>query len=504
MPTDGAYSIGCHEQLYDDGINFNDVAPEDVNEGDYTYMWIFGDGEHSTERGPHHTYKMAGEYTAVRIRTYPDGSEDRNYFLIWVYDWDYIGDGIHVTYANKCIRNAITPQQGVSMVEWGGPSWLWPEAYVSVCNAFDKNNETVSIVLDTRIGQHFRIGQKEQWLDRLDNFGYAVGGYEIPCSFKLKEHISNQGEFQNIVHEESYIYLRPHDEKDRGLEGHNSETGFRDEFAVNTKLYKEGELEHTDKREKLPLKADCVFRKKIEARRIQLEIETEASGFRCIGVQQKVTELEKKPGAVLNTKSETVWQREFAQPDFWISRRSSEPLINRATGIVTAGTYDRLETGPDGYGNSAIAFNANSGLSMTLNNMSSSMLMFWLNEVFQDSVLWTFADGKRISIVGTQLRVNNGSENSDFNLDWDGTGWILVTIYFHNNQIKVYKNKRSLGTRNVNMGVYGGSSRFMNNVVGIAYDIRRFAGELSNDALDNYYDSVTQESGDTGYLPIWS
>lgn len=177
-----------------------------------SYYTDFGDGYTSTEKNPDHTYKMPGTYTITRTVTNSDGTESTATETIYVYDFnneiesfseesgsvgDVIFKNLHCTYANRCVRASISPMQGVGMMEYGGDHWLWPEAFVGTCNGRDKNNETISLILDTYSGRHWRIGQREQWLDKLDNLGYTKGfGYEIPTWFKLKEYVAMRG---NII-----------------------------------------------------------------------------------------------------------------------------------------------------------------------------------------------------------------------------------------------------------------------------------------------------------------
>jgi len=496
------YSIGAVQGQFIDNRTPPDpirTPRENLSEGDYKFLWLFGDGESSTERNPYHVYKMPGEYTAVRIRTYPDGSEDRNYFLIRGYDWDLVGDGIHVTFANRCFRTPVSPMQGVGISEYGGEHWLYPEAYVSVCNATDRNNITISIVLDTRTGRHFRIAVKNQWLDRLDNFGYVFGGFEIPCRFKLKEHMSNQGEFEDVEHIETYIYMRPHQKTDRELDGYRADS-FRDEFEVDMNMYVDDETAEDAVIKKVPLKADYVMRKKIRASRIQAEIITSASSFRCVGVQQRVEEIDKKPGTTRNTKSETNWQREFRTPDFWISRDSTRPILNRATGVNCGGSYNSLITGPDDVPNSALFFGASDGLTFNLTPGSVNTLSWWISGISSDVTVWQFANNSiRIIFQGGAYNLSVGGRT--IRLDWDGVSWIFLAVVFQGDEFRVYMNKTAMGRFDGTVTT-GGGTVLMQNSAGNIFDARRVLRQISKDALDYYYDTIGEDGGDNGFLPI--
>lgn len=467
----------------------------------YNYLWHFGDGQTSTDQNPYHIYRMAGEYEVLRERIHEDGTIDHNYFIIYVYEWDLTGFGMHVTYSDKCIRCAVGSFQGVGMVGWGGSHWLWPEAYVGTCNGHDKDNETISLVMDTFTGKHFRIGIKEQWLDRLDNLStYFRGGYEIPTWFKLKEYTPAGGEYQFGEHIETYTYMRPYLQEYLNKEGYNKE-GFREEFNVSLKIFKDGAIDYDNKIDKVPLKGNYIYRKKISANRLQEMVETTTSAYRCIGVQQKMGDLDKKPGPLLNTKSETNWQREFRGHVFWISRDSTMPILNRASGQNVLGNYDSLIQGPDSYSKSALLFGASNGLSFNISQVSGeSTVLFWVSELMNNVSVWEFGSKKIKINTSNELLIDNGSNEIAIQLEI--SGWVFIAIRFSGDMVRVYKNGRDLGLHRITFGSYGGDSTLMSNSIGGLFDPRILPRRVTEDAILNYYDSVINQKGNTGYLPI--
>ena len=467
------------------------------------YQWFFGDGAISTERNPFHRYKMPGEYTCVRVRTV-DGFEDIDSVTIRVYDW-YVNEDLHVAYTNRCFKNAVYPHQGVGLVERGGDNWVWPEAWVGCRNGFDQVNNHISLVLNNASGQFFQIGIAEQWLDRLDTISeYPEGGFEIASWFRLKEHISQMGEYEDVRHEESYVYMRPFNESDRDLEGYSDDTGMRDALHVGARLYTDGQLTYDAEINRVPLKADYVFREKVQAPRIQLEVTFTASGWRCVGVADKIEELDKKRGPIYNTKSETVWQREFMLADLWMSRDSTNPSFNRATNNVIAGTWDSLIPGPEGEADSGMFFNATSGLNINLPIVERSTLIFWINELVGNTTIFQFADGKSIALEvdggDYDLVINNGVETRNIPLLTVDV-WTMIAIRFTVDGARVIKDRRSLGLHGIIMGEYGGATTIMDTVIGSLFDVRRIVNDVSELALNYYYDNITTDSGNQ-FLPV--
>ena len=468
------------------------------------YQWYYGDGGVSTEKDPYHVYKMPGEYVVIRVRTV-DGFEDIDTVTERVYDW-YTNEGLHVAYTNKCIKSAVYSHQGVGLVERGGDNWVWPEAWVGTCHGFDKINNHISLVLDNASGNFYQIAIPEQWLDRLDTLSeYGQGGYEISSWMKLKEHVSTAGEYEDVRHEESYVYMRPFNESNRNLDEYSTETGMRGRFHVGAKLYTDGKLTHDAEINRVPLKADYVFREKVQSPRIQLEVNFSAAGWRCIGIQNKVEELDKKRGPLFNTKSETTWQREFLGQDLWMSRDSTNPVLNRASGNTISGTWDSLITGPDTIADSGVFFNATTGLSLTLPSLGESTLILWLRDVVVDSTLFTFGGGKSIGIEldGDEfdLVINNGIKTVNIPLSYKGDEWVMIAIRFASDGTRVIKNKTSLGIHNIVMGDYGGATTIMNGVIGSLFDVRRVPVVVTETGLEYYYNNVNSERGNN-FLPV--
>jgi PKD repeat protein len=329
-----------------------EVQFTDQSTGDIVSREIFfGDGDSTTELNPKHTY-MPGQYTVTYIVYDNDGNRAIVTLTIYVYDADYTGAGVHIPYSTVCYRHAVKALQGVGLVPWGGQYWVWPEVYVGTAKGFDAANEPVSVVFNNATGQFFRIGIPDLWQDRVGPYA----AYDIPTRIRFRELISRGGEMEQIVHREHHAHLRPYYEDNRSVAGFNRD-GFLENFSVTGRLFFDGEPSTPGAiLQRVPRLADYAFRQHRRVRRVQFELETNKSGYRGVGTQANIEELDKKPPPPENRKAETGWQMEFRTPDIWVSRNSTEPTQNRATGLELTGAYDILTTGPDGRGGTAMAF----------------------------------------------------------------------------------------------------------------------------------------------------
>ena len=246
----------------------------------------------------------------------------------------------------------------------------------------------------------------------------------------------------------------------------------------------------------VPLKGDLEFRKTLDGARHQTEIVVETSAFRCIGVEEDYVDFDKQRGPEENTKTETLWQREFETPDLWVTRDSVSPTLNRASGVNT-GTYDSFLVGPDNYTNSAINLVPANSLSLTLNDISQSTVTWWIKDIVSALTVFDF-NGITIGFDG----------NYDLDIDgfivpveWDINEWTFFSITM-GDRVEVKVNKNDYGTFGINLGNVGGATQILGGSVASVFDIRRVPRIISGRALGGYYDSVIDDRGDSGFLPV--
>jgi len=474
-------------------------------------LWQFGDGRTSTEYNPNHTYAMAGIYEWHLTVTDLFGRTVKTSGFIRVYDWDYLTDLLHVAYTDKCFRFALKPQQGVGAVEWKGDHWLWPPAYTGTCKGITDAGDTVSLVLNNANGRFYRIGIRDIWQDRIGNYG----GYNIECAFRLKEHTAVAGEYQEIEHIESHVHMRPFWETNKNLTGFTSE-GFLTDYALGLNIFENGEQTSSSAQlENVPRYGDYVYRKRIEARRLQLEVEVETSAWRCIKVQQMMMPIDKASGPDFDYPSENQWQAEFSTPDLWMSRDSVRPILNRATGINFGGTRDTLATGPDTLANSAVNFAAINGLNYGgLAFITGDMtLSLWLSGIVATPItLWQMNvnNGNTLNIrlvtVGTSYAVEftDGTNSDTRTLSWNSTGWVLITVEKNGTTLRVFENGVQLSATpmtNATLG-YGSTINFPVASICTLFDVRRNNRAISSSALVYYYQDIINNNGNGGLLPI--
>lgn len=475
-------------------------------------FWSFGDGRTSTEYNPTHVYSMPGKYFWVFIVWDVFGRSITVSGFINVYDWDYLTGDLHVAYTDKCYRFAMKPKEGVGGCEWGGDNWIWPTAYAGTCKGFTDAGETVSLVMDNHNGRFYQIGIAEQWKDR---YGAYEKHHDIACRFKIKEHIAEAGEYQEIEHIESHVHMRPFWETNRSLGGFTAD-GFLDAYALGLRMYENGDpVTPLAKLQEVPRYGDYVYRKRVEARRLQLEVLLDTSAWRCIKVQQRFMPIDKAAAPDYDYPPEVQWQQEFGTPDLWLTRDSFKPTMNYATGVVFAGTHDTFAIGPDGYANTGLNFAVAQGLyasncayingDMTLGlwiaGIGAAPITLWRMNVDNGATLLVTID----NIAGVYaVRWNDGTNGDTRTLAWAGASWVFIAVEKSGATLRVFENGVQLSLTpliDATLG-YGNTIYFAENSICSIFDVRRTPRAISTEALQYYYDDVVNNAGNGGFLPI--
>jgi len=479
-----------------------------------SFKWDFGDGRSSTEESPEHTYFMAGTYNGTFTITDQYGNTWSTTFTIYVYDWDLTGEeeGSHVAFTDKCYRVAIKPNHGIGIVPWGiGGDFPFPEAEVGTVKGLNKANQAISLILDNRTGMFYRIGVKDIWKDKVDSYG---NGTEIDSVIRVKENIGARGEEAMVEHVESHIQIRPNEETDKNRSGYTAD-GFLENHRVNLKMFANGDTNTpVAKLNNVSQYGDYIFGKRVENKRLQLQIETTASSFRLIKVKQNINNIDKvTPEGIGGIRSETNYQELLKGKDLWITRDSKSPLMNRALGTDVTGIYNSLITGPDGKSNSALSFLGGDTLTTNLSQRSlPSTISFWLGDLTTVGDIFKFdtagVDDFIVRIVqpgATFVRLtNDGVWTQDVQLSWIGSGWVSIAIALDSTNLYVYENGvlKGIIPTPVWLTTYGGVVNMVGAAVVSMFDIRRTPRLLIPDVLLWYYDDVINNSGSGGTLPI--
>lgn len=472
----------------------------------YSYLWEFGDGETSHEKDPKHVYRMAGTYT-VKLTVTSSGGTNSTITItdyIHVYEWDYTNDTLHVANTDKCYRSAVGLKQGMGITRFLGDNWLWPTAYTGTCIGYTEANDPVTIVCNNRSGKFYRIGIPELWTDKTDEYG----GSDIVGKFKLKERVAVAGEYEEIEHVESHIHIRPWKEENRGKVGFNAD-GFLSNHSIDLRIYDDGEpTTPLAKLEDLQRYGDYIYRKRIEARRLQEEYIFSAAAWRVVAIQEMYMTINKAAAPGLDYPQEDKWQSEFVGAYLWISRDRLRAKMNRATGKTMSGSYDSLVTGPDGQSNSAIASTILTTLSDTIQALTGDFsISLWIADcllfpakIYAQGVLSIYLD----KIAGVcSLDFIDGTNNTGCDLTWTGSGWVHLVIQRSGTILYVYENGVKIYTHAlVSTIVYGLTVSVLNQSILSCFDVRTIPRAVSAAAIVYYYDEIINNGKSTAFLPI--
>ena len=460
------------------------------------FLWLFGDGSFSTEKNPVHIYVNPGIYTVSCTAWDEYGNE---YYVIkedyiYVYDTTIGGQfGLLSGTTDFCFKHAVKASQGQGITPVGGAGWVWPLLTAGVPKGIGDNNEWISLVVDAETMQIFRIGIPELWTDRTGTYEQQ----EIPCEAMLPEIESRYGPHENVRHVETHVSMRPYDEREyRGKEGYDSE-GFRIGHELSIEAYANGEqIVPATKLRSVKRDGDYALLKELEAKRMQVKLKYSTSAFRTTEISTHCQEIDHRTPPQLNDVPEKQWQREFAFPDLWLSRRGGGANLNtnRADGTEWAGDYV-VAAGPDGKSSSAFL---STGLTEELGYVTGDfMLSGWMTGngvLFSGQIAG--AGAVALSIVGGVLIFDDGTDNVQYTLS-QSTTWRHIAIIRRGKNLEVYE-AGSLRMVQALSAVrsYGGNCIIGN---GSCFDVRRFSRAISAEAMYFYYESVLDGGG--GFLP---
>jgi PKD repeat protein len=467
-----------------------------------TYLWDFGDGRTSDSQSVDHTYVRPGSYYGSVTITDQFGNQWTESFTVVVYTTveEEVSEYTPLI-ANKCYRLAIKKNQGVGIVEWGiGGDWPFCEAYAGCVKGYDSSNQGVSLIIDRREGRFFRLG--DFWRDKIGSYGQGI---EINNMVRIREHIGDSEE-DMLEHIESRVGMRPYDEDNKGQSGY-TDAGFLENHRVELKMFSDGDTDTpVAKLKSVQQYGDYVFGKRIEAKRIQLQAEMSTAAYRIPFFKQLIQTINKiTPDEVGGIRTESLYQRMFRGQDLWITRDSVTPLKNRATGNEATGDYNTLVSGPDGKAYSAIALVNGSNIGLTLSQLSlPCTLNFWVGDLIGNGITLSF-DLFEIEIIksGTvSVTLGHMAWSESVALEWDGTGWVMITLSSDGVDFFVYENGVLKGIVTPTISNYGGAFNITGNNIASIYDIRRVPRQIGPEALQWYYDDVVNGEGDGGLLPI--
>lgn len=463
---------------------------------DIKQEWDFGDGFSTSDSNPAHTFKMPGQYTVTLTVTGASGITATSTIIIYVYDWDYSGTGIHVAVTDACLRLAIKPSQGIGWSEYSGTDWLFPAAYHDTLLIYNDIDEPLQMVWDSVGGLPYQIGLLNQWTDKEDDYG----GTEIESTIRFKE---DRGTTEHYMLEpmEEHVYFRPEDENNKGESGYNT-WGYRNGFEATLAIYLDGEQDTPNAITRdVPIDGDITYDRKVEAHRVQLELSTSASEWKLLGKRSYYIAKDKAAIPDLAAMTEHNQQESLSNMIFWITRGDNQ-LLERISNTEVNGSITATIDGPDGESSSAMN-QANINIALSSSLSSDFTLMAWVRSDPTTNVM-SFSTGSGILSVnsGSTVRFNDGVLTHTFNLTWDPSDWVLITLVRDGNMLSCYANKTLLGTIVlINYATYGGTLT-CDGGSGDLFDLRVLNTMITADTLRYYYDDIVNNFGNA-LLPIY-
>jgi PKD repeat protein len=422
------------------------------------FEWEFGDGGTSLSSDPTHVYERSGIYD-VTLRARIEGiwyeSVKRRY--IHVYE-----GGLIVSYTNRSFTYAVLPSQGIGFSENTG-SWPMPEAGAGPVFYHDDDDQPHLIVMDADDGYEYDILQRDgpegtgitkKWMDKVGVDG--TGGTDVTPLVKF---IADVGTFEYfwLKHLVTHIFARSaNEDRYRGASGYDS-SGFPTGLEFLLRFFVDGERVTEERRVKnIPITGDITTDEDVQGHRIQIELSANMGTHAIVGRKSEYSASDKLDGSGVMTEDD--YQEEFSSPVQWFSRGcgSRYSFTDRSTG-TELGTVEQAKVtrceGPDGESESAAQFTeAINFPSVALGGTGT--LVLWHQSLTSVTIGGAAVALTQYGTIGSWILsyARNINESGELTITPDGTGRI--------------------------------------------FDHRIFASNVSDDAIEYYFDNIDEHEGD--------
>ena len=252
---------------------------------------------------------------------------------------------------DKCLRFSTELSEGEGWSEFGGSDWVFPINGHGVLQFLDDNDVQRVVVIDKTDHCFYEIDTfdkttivKQYALDKT-----GVKNTEIAWIRRGIEHVVGVGaEEKYLLHERSYVSIRPDDVANRGATGYTA-TGQRTAQELTLKVFLDGEVvSDTAEADDFPENGEVVFvGQRIDAQRVMLEISGTAGEIIVTTITDDFLIQQKAPAPQLRVMNEQTLSLSLLQGMIlWITR--SKMMMDRITGKVFDGFALTKELGPDG------------------------------------------------------------------------------------------------------------------------------------------------------------
>jgi len=484
----GAFYFGAAQAVGTASVT-EGSAPLDVifttePDDDIGVLWDFNDGTYSEEWQVSKRYAAAGKYEVVLTWTDRFGYTSTQTITIYVYDWDYTGEGPWASYTDECLRLSMKPAKGLGWSEFGGEGWPFPEARVGPLKIIDGQNKERQLVLDSIWGRVVEIGKTDGFMD-------LAGGYEeqnIQTEIRFPEE-TGEAEHYFLESLEHHAHFRPFNEND----------GYMDDFTVDFSLLKDGAQSDTLKTQEIPLDGDVTLRPEDEAHRWQPRIVTTASGYRLVRLRDYYVVKDKAAAPDDRVMTEQSWEGDLGNVLMHMGR-CSNPVLNFATGVDFTGSYSSTVTGPDGRDDSGVAF-AGAGLTSadSLSLTGDFSICAWVGNIGSTQTILSQSSGFRVRVtVGLtyQLEYRDGSGTyTSTALSWGGSGWAMLTIVRSGSTLSMYHDDTLVFSQEITVVTNSGTVGIFPSSTGYGFDIKVIDGALEAGAVEYHHSDVTKKEG---------
>lgn len=343
----------------------------------------------------------------------------------------------------KSYRLAIFPDQGVGVSENTGSAWIVPPSRTKAIRVYDANNQLRTLMIDSSDGYMYELTNREgptsgtvgrRWKDKILIDGTGGTDY-LPSVLMRLDEASAKRMFVELL--EAHLYVEPFDRSLADSSGYDS-SGYPTDLEFDLIFYIDGSTSTVKARAMDALfDGDISLDRPVRGHGIQAKLTANQAEFFVSGREFlfKAEDVADTPAKSQTT--EMTQKASLANVDTHFALKNGA-LLNLVTGKAPT-TVPTITTATDPAGgslavqlnadtiedtNKSLSYSGDFSVELTVGSVDATGIIFYIGTGFSIRVYNDVA----ASPADYKVAVLHNAVTYTHSLDWDGLGWVNITV----------------------------------------------------------------------------